>query len=365
MRAIRLVGAVVVCLLVGCPQGLAAAEEPLPRFRLVSAESASGLERKLQSEAGAGYRLVAAAQGVGVTGRPRLAALLERADDDAVARGYRVLACAGSLRDEAPREALARLGAEGYHLTPRSVTTRKIEDFWLPESAYEEQMVLILERGDPGRRYAFDSLSFGDYELFYEALGQRRKDGFQVVGMWNTGRRLQLILQRRTDEGAALEDPAIDEHRLLLMATRLVLVRNLQAAARDGFRILAAADPSTTGPPVLLLEKSAAPGHAVEYGFLDDVPVKQMKDKLARKLNKRARGGWRVTRRGTTAEVITLQRPAVPSERADRAEYRLLSSRQAPGLPRSLEEAAAKGFEVVQLFVEPDETTVLVERISR
>jgi len=365
MRAVRFVAYVLAWLLVGGAQGLAAEEEALPRFRLVTAEDASRLERKLHSEAEGGYRLVAAAQGVGVTGRPRLTALLERTLNDAGPRGYRVLACAGNLQDDEVRETLAPLGGEGYRLTRRSVTARKLEDFWLPEAAYEDQMVLILERGEEGQRYAFDSLSFGDFEPFYRALGQRREDGFRIVGMWNTGRNLQLILQRRTDDGASREEPAVEEHRLLLLATRLVLARKLEAAARDGFRIIAAADPSTTGPPVLLVGRNAAPVQAIEYRFLDDVPVRQMKDKLAKKLNKRARGGWRVTRRGTTAEVITLQRPAEESQRLPRAEYRVLSSRQAPGLPRALEEAADEGFELVSLFVEPEETTVLVERISR
>ena len=44
------------------------------------------------------------------------------------------------------------------------------------------------------------------------------------------------------------------------------------------------------------------------------------------------------------------------------AKLRMLSSRRAPGLPQSLEQAAADGFEFVRLYVEPDETTVLVER---
>jgi hypothetical protein len=42
----------------------------------------------------------------------------------------------------------------------------------------------------------------------------------------------------------------------------------------------------------------------------------------------------------------------------------MVSSRSAPGLPQLLETAVAEGFEFVRLYVEPDETTVLVERTS-
>ena len=351
-------------LLLGALALRAAAEEPPARFRLVTGKQADSFERRLQSSAANGYRLVAAAEGTDVTGERRTTALMEYTGQDAPPRAYEVVGCSGNLRDETTRRALADLGARGYFLHPRGITVRKIRDHWLPESASDDQMTLVLERATDGSQYAFDSLAFGDYEPFYRDLAALRSEGHRVVGMWSTGRRLQVVLQKRTDQGTDADASAQAEHRLLIMATRLVLGGKLETAAGDGFRILAADDPTTTGPPLMLLERTDAPRNPIEYKFLDDLPIKQNKDNLQTKLNGKARKGWRVSPRGTTAEVVTLQRAARKSERTARAEYLLLSSRRAPGLPRSLEEAASRGFEFVRLFVEPDETTVLLEKLG-
>ena len=354
-------GAVLSLFLVVAP-GMAAGDESQTRFRLVTAKDAEGLERRLQLAAGDGYTMLTAAQGIDVTGRPKIAALLERVEDGPVA--FRVLTCSGSLQEPAIRDALAALGAEGYRLAPGGITARKIEDFWLPESAYEDQMLLILEKFEDGATYGFQSLAFGDYDPFYRALDERRAEGCDVVGMWNTGRNLQIVLQQRTDEEASRGAYAVDGHRLLLMATRLVLADKLESAASEGYRILAAEDPSTTGPPVILMEKIADSDNVIDYKFLDDVPVRQTTDMVAKKLNKKGRKAWQIARGGTTAEVITVERPHQEALRTTRAEYRMISSRSAPGLTQVLEEAVAEGFEFVRLYVEPDETTVLVERVS-
>lgn len=348
--------------LLGLPGVHSAEDKPTPRFQLVTAGQASQLERRLQSAAASGYTLVAAAQGTDVTGRPRITALMEHSGADAAPRTYRVLACSGNLRNDPVRTTLAGLGSRGYSLSPNGITVRKMRDHWLPDSANDDQMTLILERATAGARYAFDSLAFGDYEPFYRDLRERRSDGYEVVGMWSTGRRLQVILQKRTDDGASDGGTPVRENRFLFFATRLVLAGKLATAARDGFRVLAADDPTITGPPLMLLEKTAAPENRIEYKFLDDVPTKQTKDKLEKKLNRRAQNGWRVAERGSTAKVITLQRPARKEQRTSRTEYLLLSSRRAPGLARSLEDATKRGFEFVRLFVEPDETTVLLEK---
>ena len=342
----------------------AAEDPPAPRFQVVTAGQASQLERRLQSAASRGYTLVDAAQGTDVTGSPRITALLEHSGAHAASRTYRVVACSGNLRDEPVRTTLAGLGSQGYLLSPNGITVRKILDHWLPDSANDDQMTLILESAADGARYAFDSLAFGNYEPFYRDLGERRAEGYEAVGMWSTGRRLQVILQKRTDEGAPGGGAPVRENRLLIMATRLVLAGQLAKAAGDGFRILAADDPTITGPPLMLLEKTATPRNRIEYKFLDDVPTKQTKDNLEQKLNRRAKQGWRVVRRGTTVKVITLQRPAGKTELDSKAEYLILSSRRAPGLPLSLEDATNRGFEFVRLFVEPDETTVLLEKID-
>jgi hypothetical protein len=353
---------VVLSLLLVVVPGFEAADGSQARYRLVTAKDAEGLERRLQLAAGDGYSMLAAAQGIDVTGRPKTTALLERVEGGPVA--FRVLACSGSLQEPAIRDALAALGTEGYRLAPGGITARKIEDFWLPESAYEDQMLLTLEKLEDGATYGFESLAFGEYDPFYRALDERRAEGYDVIGMWNTGRNLQIVLQQRTDEGAPRGVYAVDGHRLLLMATRLVLAGKLESAASEGYRILAAEDPSTTGPPVILMQKIAASDNVVDYKFLDDVPVRQTKDKVAKKLSKRGREGWQITRGGTTAEVITLERPHQEALRTTRAEYRMISSRSASGLPQLLETAVAEGFEFVRLYVEPDETTVLVERRS-
>jgi hypothetical protein len=332
------------------------------RYRLVTAKDAEGLERRLQLATGDDYTMLAAAQGVDVTGRPKITALLARVEDGPIA--FRVLTCSGSLQEPQIRDVLAALGSEGYRLAPGGITARKIEDFWLPESAYEDQMLLILEKFEDGATYGFESLAFGDFDPFYRALAERRAEGFDVVGMWNTGRNLQIVLQRRTDEDPPRRVYAVDGHRLLLMATRLVLAGKLEAAASQGYRILAAEDPSTTGPPVILMERTAASANVLDYKFLDDVPVKQTKDKVAKKLNKKGRKSWRIARGGTTAEVITLERPHEDAKRTTKTEFLMLSSRTAPGLPQALEAAVAEGFQFVRLFVEPDETTVLVERTT-
>jgi hypothetical protein len=340
---------------------LAAGDGPGERYRLIAAEDAPRLERRLQSAAAEGYRLLAAAEGIDVAGKPRIAALMERGGRDPAA--YRVLSCA-ALDDAGTSGRLAELGADGYRLHPQGITARRLRDVWLADSTYDDQLTLVLERAGDGSRYTFETLAFGDHEPFHRELARLRADRHEVVGMWNTGRKLQLVLQKRSDANAGDAPPEIREHRLLLLPTRLALAGRLESAAGDGFRILAAADPSITGPPVILLEKTAAPGNLVDYRFLDDLPVQQSRDALVKKLNQRARKGWRVARHGTTTEVVTLERPAEESAGDAAAEYRVLSSRRAPGLERSLERSVGEGFELVRLFVEPDETTVLVERVA-
>jgi len=341
------------------PLGAVGAADGPGRYRLLSAEDAPRIERRLQAAAAEGFRLLTSAQGIDVTGKPRIAVLTERVAGEPA--DYRVLSCP-SFDDPDTRRRLAELGAEGFGLHRHGITNRRLSDVWLPEAAYEDRLTLILERDEAGRRYVFDTLSFGDFAPFYRDLARLRSSGHEVVGMWNTGRKLQLLLQ--ASDPARAGQPAPGEHLLLLMATRLPLAGRLESAASDGFRILAAVDPSITGPPVILLERSAVPGDIVDYKFLDDVPVRQTRDALARKLNKRARKGWRVCRRGTTDEVITLERQAAKAARIGPAEYRMLSTRRAPGLEQALQSAVDEGFEPIHLFVEPDETTVLVERVK-
>ena len=337
-------------------------QQPTPpsAYRLLSADDATQLERRLGTAAEEGYALVAIAGGTDAAGKPRLAALMQRGT--APAADYRVLPCS-SAGDESVRDELAKLGAEGYRLTAQSVTARPLRDVNLPESAYDDQLTLVLARHDDGARYAFQSLSFGDFDTFQSELTRLRGEGNELVGMWNTGRKLEVILQRRTDPSPVAAMRIAVEHRLLLPSTRLALGKKLESLAGEGFRVLAAAEPSITGPAIVLLERSAIQGDVVDYKLVDDLPAKQKRDALEKRLNKLARKGWRVSRLGVTGETVTLERPA--GVRTVPAAYRLLTSRQSPGLEPALEQAVGGGFAFVRLFVEPEETTVLVERPGR
>ena len=61
---------VILSLLFVATPGFAVGEGPQAHFRLVTAKDAEGLERRLQLAAGDGYTILAAAQGIDVTGRP-------------------------------------------------------------------------------------------------------------------------------------------------------------------------------------------------------------------------------------------------------------------------------------------------------
>jgi len=339
-----------------------ATESPTPeRFHLVSAEDGKRLERGLRSAAEKGYRVIDADQGVSVDGRPRIAVLMERADRS-TAHEYRTLACSGSLKDEDTRKALDELGSEGFRLLPRGIIARKLEDSWLPDSAYQERMVLILERDPEGRPWVHDAVTFGKYETFYEDLTDRRRKGFTVVGLWNSNRALQVVLQKPKDGPPEEEVP---DHRLLFTATRTELRIKLERAAGEGYRIMAGEDPPVVGPPILLMQRVEDPGNTIDYKFVDDLPQRARKDKLEKKLNKRAMRGFLVVREGITREAIPVQRhpTSLVAVASPTAHYMMLSSRRAPGLPRALEDAMKDGYTLVRMFVEPDETTVLVEKL--
>jgi hypothetical protein len=334
---------------------------PSSGYRLLNADDAAELEKRLNSAAAEGFALVAVAGGTDVAGKPRLAALMQRGSGPAA--DYRVVACASAGADGA-RDELAKLGAEGYRLEPQTITARMLRDVNLPESAYDDQLTLVLARHDDGARFEFSSLSFGDFEPFQNELTRVRGEGHELLGMWNTGRKLEVILQRRTGPSPVAAMRLAVEHRLLLPPTRLVLGNKLESLAGEGFRILAATEPSITGPSIILLERSAITSNVVDYKLVDDLPSRQKQDTVAKRLNKLAYKGWRVSRLGVTAETLALERPKgwVHIEPFD---YRMVSSRRAPGLEPALDQAVRNGYAFVRLFVEPDETTVLVEKPGR
>jgi hypothetical protein len=325
------------------------------RFALISAERAEKLERELNAAAREGYRLVVAERGLSVNGHTRVVALLEHRPG--TPSDYVVIECSGKLTDEETRGKLDKLTGAGYRLRPSGIVVRQLQDFWLPDQAYEQQVLLILEQTGKRGSWAYDSVAFGDFESFYHAIRERRSAGYEVLGLWNGGRRLHAFFEKPTaGDPSVLADDDLD-YRMLIMPTRTGLRMKLRSAAKLGYRVQAAADPSIVGPPMLLLARTADPEETIKYRFLDNAPKKLYRDVLERKLNKKTRKGWRVTPAGVTKNSFTLERVRKDDPRA---EYRTLSSKDAPGIPVALEQAIEEGYRFLFLYVEPTETTVLL-----
>ncbi len=330
-----------------------------PAYRLVAQDNVEQLQRELQAAGSSGYRFLFAGEGLEVSGKSRIVALLERDGDGR--RDYSVLHFAGSLSDPSTREAVEAQATLGYRLPAGGVIVRRRPAFWLPDSEYEDQTVLIFERSDPATRYQYEAIGFGSFSSLHRSLAERRAEGYEVLGLWNTARKLEIVLERRM--GAVLppdtEVPG-GEFRLLLLATRGVLRSKLNRAAGEGYRLVDAEDPPTTGPPILLLRKSAARGTPIKYRFTDNVPDRMREDELEKQLNKRSRKGWRLPDGGITHSVLTLERGAKPKKTDPHPRYHLVSSNEAEELPQALERSVNEGYRIVRLFVEPSRTTVLL-----
>ncbi|HXV76337.1 MAG TPA: hypothetical protein VD788_08455, partial [Candidatus Polarisedimenticolaceae bacterium] len=255
-----------------------AADATEERFMLLSAETPERLERRLVELGDAGYRLLGAATGVSAGGADRIAVLLE-STAGSTDFDHAVVACDGRL-ESAGGPGIAHYASAGYRLLPAGVVVRRMEDFWLPESSYDDQMVLILERSSGlSASYHYESVAFGSFERFHRSLADKQAGGFTLLGVWNSGRRLQALLER----SSTAEPPPVPSgtsYRLLIQATRSGLRRAVRRAAGDGFRVVAAADPSIAGPPIVLLGKTGVPADDVTYRFVADVPKKLHKDKL-------------------------------------------------------------------------------------
>ena len=123
-----------------------------------------------------------------------------------------------------------------------------------------------------------------------------------------------------------------------------------------------------TGPPLLLLRKVDQPPVDLTYRFFDDVPKKLHKDKLDRKLNGKARRGWRASRFGSTQTVVTLERerdyrpdPATDPKPEDLQVFLALTSTRVDFATR-LEQAVDAGYGYLGMYVEAGQTTVLLEK---
>ena len=133
--------------------------------------------------------------------------LLEREASAPGVHGYAVLGSNGDLSDPALEQRIDRHAAEGYRLAPRGVVIQRRPEFWLPESEYEDRVVLILHRvpgASAAQRYSW--LSYGTPERFAREVTRLRIEGHEVLGMANTGHKLAFLLSRQ-DEPTELPGP--------------------------------------------------------------------------------------------------------------------------------------------------------------
>lgn len=339
--------------------------EDLPRLVFVEGQQPAALETRLQLTASRGYRLIATAEGTDLSGRSRVAVLLER-DASGAKYEYAVRSGTGDLSDASMRRTIDPLFGQGYRFSSVGFVVRRWPEIWLPESAYDDQATLILERdADSDMQWSYASLGFGTETTFYRALDDHRRQGFEILGLWNTDRKLQLILQRPADRDRPAASYTSDQdYRLLLIATRTVLKSRLNSMSKQGYRVREAEDPPTVGPPMLLVQRSAEAGKALKYRFFKSVRKRMRNDRFAEKLNKRALNGWRLTPGGLTDSAYVLQRNPKWKKGQPSASYRLLSSSNAAELASDIAGAMEDGCTLVTMVVEPSRTSVLLEKFN-
>jgi hypothetical protein len=334
-------------------------EEATLRFRLVESRNAETLERDLRHTAEQRFRLLATSQAGTIDGKPRLVALMERSPPGTDLYEYAVLAPAGNLEDQETLEALNALGAAGYCLGPETIITRTIDDWWLPERSYDAQLTLVLERSAAAVRYAYDSIRFNNSNAFQEQLADRRGDGFKVLALVNSARRVRAILGRPLDLPQPEAGPPRQRFRLLFNARRHGMRKALNRSGAQGYRVVAATEMSILAPAMVLLELPATPPEAYAYKVLSKPVIKHGKHKLEQKLNRRAAQGYRLVPAGLTRTDLTMEQPSGDDTQA--WEYRVLSSREPPGLALALDDAIGRGYRFVALFADAIETVAIVE----
>ena len=340
--------------------------EDSPRFVFVDGEQPEALQTRLQSTGSRGYRLIATDEGTDVSGRSRVVVLLER-DASGAKYEYAVRSGTGDLSDASMRLTIDPLFGQGYRLSSVGFVVRRWPEIWLPESAYDDQATLILERdADSDLQWFYASLGFGTETTFYRALDDHRRQGFEILGLWNTDRKLQLVLQRPADRDRQAASYTSDQdYRLLLIATRAVLKTKLNSMAKKGYRVREAEDPPTVGPPMLLVQRSVEAGKTLEYRFFKAVRKRMRNERFAEKLNKRAVNGWRLTPGGLTDSAYVLERdPKWKKKGQPSASYRLLSSSNAAELASDIAGAMEEGCTLVTMVVEPSRTSVLLEKFD-
>ena len=207
-------------------------------------------------------------------------------------------------------------------------------------------------------RYAYDSLVVHEPERLYAELAERREAGYVAVGIWNSARRLRVVLEKQLDAPPPPPPADGEPFRLLIRATKPGLKRRIEKAGAEGYRVVAAADQSINAPPIVLLEKSDA-ADSVRYSVLYDPAKKLRKGKLAYKLNRKSVEGFRMDPRVATDRVLTLERRPAGSPVPH---YMTVSSKTPEGLPRAMARAAEQGYRYMMLFVEADRASVVLER---
>jgi len=359
-------GVLSVALLAGGAAGVEAAAGG-ERFLVIEAGGAESLERRLRGPAAEGFRILGACHGVTLQGDDRIVALLERREAGAGAGAaggpfeYATLQVPGDLGREGSLERANELGEQGYRLFQRHVFARPAIDWWLPAEGYDNQVTLIMERSAEPGRYRYLSLAYGDPESFHRELAGRLDDGFDVLGLWNTFRRPRLLLEQRRDGTTAVPPRGEDAYRMVVAATSNSLKRALRRHGLAGYRIFDSTDQAILAPPIVILERSDGPTDEIKFKLVKQPLEKIRKDKLEQKLNKRSRKGFRVLPRSITGGMLILERVG-PLDGAPLLEYRALSSKSAPGIPRGMEQLTAQGYRFVAMFHASDETTVLLDR---
>jgi hypothetical protein len=329
-------------------------------FELITAERPETVERKIRSAADQGYEVLSAGMGRSLMGEPRIVVLLARATLGDPPVEYAVLSSSDDFDGRGSGRSVNDLAAEGFRLRRDGVLARQVADWWLPESAYEEQLVLLMEREAPSPGYRYGSLVFAGSERFARESAERRADGFAPVGIVNAGRRLRVILERPL--GGGPPSPGAHDSRpydVVVTATPHAATRALEREARNGYRILDSVEQSIHAPPLFLL--SAADGRPAftRYRFVDKPAERLRKKRLEHKLNKRALDGYRVVPGALTTSRIAVGRPR---EGGPPVAYRVVSSRRPPGLSRALENAIDDGYDFLAMMVVADETAVLLEK---
>jgi hypothetical protein len=154
------------------------------------------------------------------------------------------------------------------------------------------------------------------------------------------------------------------EQKYLLLSTMKTstMQKELEAAAAQGFRIIASSSSCGQGEMVLFLERVAQPPDTYQYKLLATTRTGTMQ----KELNASAKDGFRLLPRTTIAkegmltnEIVMVLERAPKSDK--RYEYQLLATSLTSTLQKEVGAAEADGFELVGL-VSRGENMVIMEK---